>query len=124
VPPRKDGFGAVNLKQDLLKTVHDYVDSDEGKAKGFRSIADFVDKAVREGLEKQKPKYGHANVYEDHASIIDYDLRGEVNVYFREEGTAWCELHESTNCGHVEYALTLSDVLDAMKKKGWKRRNG
>jgi hypothetical protein len=68
-----------------------------------------------------KPRFQHINTYEDHAKIADYESRKIVSVYFR-DNEAYCDLDDAMDCEHIECALTLDDVREALKANGWKRR--
>ena len=62
----------------------------------------------------------HLNVLADHVKVVDYAIKLIVSVYFKEEGTVWCDYDQSNNCPHIDYVLQLPQVQDALKKKGWK----
>jgi metal-responsive CopG/Arc/MetJ family transcriptional regulator len=84
--PRTDGFGAVNLKEDLFKEVDAYLESEEGKKEGYKSRADFIDKAVRKALEEAKPRFTHINVFENLAIFHDNSIQDYIVILFREGG--------------------------------------
>ena len=68
------------------------------------------------------PRFEHINTYLDHAAIYDNELGRGIDVYFHENGIAWCDYCKSPNCEHIEYALTLPAVEEPLKTRGWKRR--
>lgn len=114
---------ALRLRRELIETIDKFVNSEAGKNRGYHSRADFIDKAIRQQLEAEKPKLEHVNTFEDHAKIADYELHRIVSIYFK-DGQAWCDHHESTTCYHIDYALSLPEVKKALKEHGWKRKNG
>jgi hypothetical protein len=68
----------------------------------------------------------HFNIDEKGVRILDRSLATEhspngriVDVYFKER-KAWCEYDDSSDCKHIEYALSLPIVKEILKKKGWK----
>ena len=68
----------------------------------------------------------HFNVDENGVKINDPSLATEysphgriIDVYFKNE-KAWCDYDNSSDCKHVEFALSLSIVQEILKKKGWK----
>ena len=69
----------------------------------------------------------HFNVSEQGVRILDRSLtskssRGRIiDVYFKPD-KAWCDYCESTNCNHVRFALSLTEVQDTLSKKGWKMK--
>ncbi len=60
----------------------------------------------------------HVNVYADHVTIAEKkDGKTRItNIYVRVNGRGvlrlWCELDESFECSHVEYAWTLPEVQE------------
>jgi hypothetical protein len=68
----------------------------------------------------------HFNLDENGVRILDRSLTNKyspngriIDVYFKEE-KAWCEYNDSSDCKHVEFALSLPVVQEIVKKKGWK----
>jgi hypothetical protein len=77
-------------------------------------------------LVKEIDLMEHFNLDENGIRILDKSLTTEhsprgriVDIYFKEK-KAWCEYDDSSNCKHVEYALSLPVVQEILKKKGWK----
>lgn len=62
----------------------------------------------------------HFNTYEDHATIRDHKLGLYIDIYPKPDGTLWCEHCESTKCEHIRFALTVPEIIEPLKKKGWK----
>jgi hypothetical protein len=60
------------------------------------------------GVKIQDPSL--ATKYSPHGFIVD--------VYFK-DGKAFCDYCQSSECKHVEYALSLPLVQKIFKKKGW-----
>ena len=112
-----DGFISVRLREDLIRKIDEFINTDEAKELGYHSRAGFIDKILR---EKIRTRFEHLNVYDDHVTIIDYDLRRTLNIYFKEEGV-WCEYDESEDCPHIEYVLTIPKVQEILEQKGWKK---
>jgi predicted nucleic acid-binding Zn-ribbon protein len=65
--------------------------------------------AGEKGVKIQDPSL--ATKHSPHGFIVD--------VYFR-DGKAFCDYCQSSECKHVEYALSLPLVQKIFKKKGWK----
>ena len=64
----------------------------------------------------------HFNTYNDHATIRDHKLGLYIDIYTRPEGELWCEHCESTKCEHIRFALTVPEITEPLKKKGWKHK--
>jgi len=56
------------------------------------------------------PRFEHINTYQDHATIKDNVLDKQVDVYFREDGGAYCELCNLEDCHHIDYVRSLPSV--------------
>ena len=119
----EDGFQSLRLRRELIKEVDEFVQTENAKKLGFRNRADFVDQAVRDKLRESKPRMEHINTLSDHATIVDYGIERIISVYFKEDGTVWCD-HDrsSSSCPHVDYVLQLPEVKEALEKKDWKRK--
>ena len=117
-----DGFQSLRLRRELIKEIDEFVQTENAKKLGFRNRADFVNQAVRDKLRESRSRMEHINTLFDHATIVDYSLERIISVYFKEEGTIWCDHDQSSSCPHVDYVLQLPEVQEALKKKGWKRK--
>lgn len=76
----------------------------------------------REHKEELLPPLEHFNLNEQGVLILDRTFRPKpriIEVYFKPEG-AQCEYCGSNKCRHVEFALSLPDVQEILRKKGWK----
>jgi hypothetical protein len=79
----------------------------------------------KEHQEELQPALEHFNVTENGVRILDRTIgtktsRGRIiDVYFKPD-KAWCEYCESSSCQHVQFALSLPEVQETLRKKGWK----
>jgi hypothetical protein len=122
MPPKKDdGFKTVRLKENLIAQVDAFLKTDEAKQLRITSRADFIAKATEERLENLRPRFRHINTFEDHALIADWDRRDFVSVYFKEDGTPYCEYHQAADCECARFALEVPKVVELYKRKGWRR---
>jgi len=120
-----DKYRGVTLQRELIDKIEQYIE--DYPEQGYKSIADFVTDAIRRRAEelnvfKLAPRFEHFNVYEDHATIWDKKLSLAVDVYPREDGTMWCKHCESTDCEHVEFALTVPEIIKPLEKRGWSHK--
>ena len=66
-------------------------------------------------------RFEHFNTFENYATIKDKKFPNSLfDIYPKEEGTLWCENCDSTECDHVKYALTVPEIIEPLRKKGWK----
>lgn len=117
----------VSIKKELADSVKIFIKANTGF--GFRSIAQFVEYAVRKRLEDLKvigpdilPRLEKINVDEDGVKIFDRDLHEVIQVFFKPKGIL-CGYCETPDCLHVEFALTDAEVKEQIRKKrleGWK----
>lgn len=56
------------------------------------------------------------NTYEDHATIIDNRIRRIIDLYPKPNGELWCEHCDRTDCEHVQFALTVPEIAEPLKK--------
>ncbi len=118
-----DGFSsATRLRNELVEQIDALVDSEMGRRLGYKSRADFIDKAIREKLLAIQGSMKHLNTYDDHVTVIDYELRRIVSIFIGENGLLWCDLDEKDSCPHIDYVLQLPDVQEALRRKDWKRK--
>ena len=72
----------------------------------------------REHEEELKPRLEHYNFNEQGMLVLDRDLNIIVQVHFKPD-KLWCE-HCGNRCRHTEFALSLPEVQEMLRKKGWK----
>lgn len=68
-------------------------------------------------------RFEHFNVYEDHATLFDNKTKRIVNVYFRNK-EPYCEHCEKFDCEHIRFALTLPQVVNPLRERGWVIEDG
>jgi len=101
-----------------------YVPADITKDSGFplrpRNVKIRIE--GRRLIIEPLPPFEHMNTYEDYATIIDNKLDRQAKIYFREDGTAYCDFCEETDCEHTDYVLTIEEVIKPLRERGWRRR--
>ena len=124
-------YRGISLQKELVGTIESYIKTHPEM--GYKSLADFVTDAVRDKCEKLGiftpemlgPPLEHFNISEQGVRILDRTLgngtsKGRIiDVYFKPE-KALCEFCDSSNCRHVQFALSLPEVQKILKEKGWK----
>ncbi len=115
----------VRVPSNMLKVVDIYLESELAKQKGFKSRSDVMAAALRDYLEKdgvypRKPRMSHFNVYEDNVKVVDNDIRRIATVYFK-SGKVFCDVCESEQCIHIDFAYGLPLVCEALAKNGYRR---
>jgi len=93
----------------------------------YRGTADFVSEAVRvriEDLRKShaQPRFEHFNMGENGVRISDRKIKLIADIYIKPQGM-FCDLDKSDNCEHIDYALTIPEIQEIIKKhlkEGWK----
>jgi len=115
----------ISVKTELAETIEKFVR--ENPNYGYRSIAQFMEDAARKRLEELRalgvpPRFGSFNKGPDGVRITDNRLGKIADIYFKPKGV-WCDLDKARTCEHIEYALTLPDVQEFIRrrrKEGWK----
>ena len=121
--PIEGNYTTIKLPNDLVTSMDKLIGT-----YGFKSRAEIVKEALRELLTKYKapepplPRYDHFNMGVHGVRITDRQLHRIADIRFRPEGI-YCELDESENCGHIEFALTVPEIKEIIRnkrKEGWK----
>jgi hypothetical protein len=55
--------------------------------------------------------------------ITDRQLHRIADIRFKPEGI-YCELNQSENCGHIEFALTVPEIKEKIRNKKKKQATG
>ena len=118
--PTDGNYTTIKLPNDLVTSMDKLIGT-----YGFKSRAEIVKEALRELLNKYKPplpRYDHFNMGVHGVRITDRQLHRIADIRFKPEGI-YCELDESENCGHIEFALTVPEIKEIIRnkrKEGWK----
>jgi len=117
----KPGWKSISLPEEMVEEIDRVIQ--QRPELGYKSVGSFVTSAVRRMIEETGPALEHFNVYEDHVTVIDRRRRTLVNVYFR-NGNVYCDVCEEKDCEHVQYALSIPKVEQALREKGWAIEEG
>lgn len=80
--------------------------------------SDIVSAAIRDFIEKHNPRYEHLNMIEDNVKVIDRERNDIATLYFRNGGLVQCDIDESSDCEHIEWALQQPKIKKALEEKG------
>ncbi len=120
---KKPEYKAISIKEEFALTIEDFIH--EHPELGYRSIAQFLEDASRRRLEllksehKELPRFEQVNTDENGVKVLDRQLKRVADVQIKPSG-AKCILDDSSSCEHVRFALSLPEVQDLIRKKGWK----
>ena len=113
----KDDWKTVNVKKAMMDEVERMLRTDAVRKDGITNMAQFVDLALREKIERlERMRFEHINMYDDHVKILDNKLgrTGRIlSVYFRDT-RAWCEYCDEHMCVHIQYAWEIPDVREVL----------
>ena len=121
--PIEGEYTTIKLPNDLVLSIDKLI----GKY-GFKSRAEIVKDALRDLLNQYKtaeaelPRFEHFNKGPDGVRITDRKLHRIADIYFKPDGIL-CELDQTDNCEHINFALTVPEIQDIIrkrKKEGWK----
>lgn len=119
---RKTPHVTVKIPQDLI----DEMDNLIGKH-GFRSRGEIAKEAIRQLMFTYKkqvpllPPFEHFNLNEHGVRIVDRNLNRIVDISIKPKGI-WCQYCEATDCRHIEFALSTTEIQSVIRKKrqdGW-----
>jgi len=123
MPETNQDYRGVSLKRDLVNEVEEYINT---HSKRYKSIADFIHEAIRmhfKELEKKNiPRFEHFNKGSDGVRITDRELHRIADIYFKPDGI-FCDLDKTNNCVHIDFALTVPEIRDIIRKhnkEGWR----
>ncbi|MEM4727204.1 MAG: hypothetical protein QXD04_02990 [Candidatus Bathyarchaeia archaeon] len=122
-------YRRISIKKELLDSVERYIYRNPDH--GYRSLAEFIEDAIRRrgeelGLFKEEEaRFEHFNCYEDHVTLWDKKFKRLVDVYFAPKPPyILCSICQASDCEHAQFALSIPDVLKALREKGWKIEGG
>lgn len=91
--------------------------------------AEWTAKLTHDELEKFKNLRAliHVNIYEDHITVMDIHMGHSriANIYAKPKGHEvyfWCDLHDDTDCYHIEYMFADPKLSDFIRS--WIEKNG
>ncbi len=125
---KKPEFKSISIKEEFAESIEKFVK--EHPELGYRSIAQFLEDASRRRLEELKSQIKTLPRFDkidgDASGVMIYDRELEdvkaVHVSIKPNGIK-CDFHQTDNCEHVKYALSLPEVLELIRKRrkeGWK----
>lgn len=135
---KESKFTKPSLKRELLDLVQQFID--EYPEYGFRSLAEFIEDAVRRRIDELRirqliPRFEHLNTFEDHVSIMDRKLgwddeKGQrhprlIDVYVRPISDSkfvfYCEFCGKSDCEHIKYVLSIRHkTVEPVERRGLK----
>ena len=117
-------YTSVSLKKEIMDKIQKFIE--DYPERGFRTITQFVEDAVREKAEKLRvfdltPRFEHFNLDEDGVKIRDRSVSHVVDVSFKPKGIQ-CSYCGEDSCRHVKFALSVPAIQKVIRKKreeGW-----
>lgn len=126
----KEGFRSITVKDHVYNYFYKKWKQREGyyqREHGVTSFAGFATWLLNRMLEQEQaenpliPRFEHFNIYDDHAKIRDRELGLYIEVLPKPKGELYCKHCDSTDCVHVQYALTVPEIMERLKKGRWGR---
>jgi len=79
----------------------------------------LINRYWRDHKEELKPTLQHFNLDEHGVMILDSSLNPPriIQVFFKPDGTADCELCESKTCRHIQFALSIPKVAEILERR-------
>jgi len=121
-------YRKISLKKELCDEIEKFIR--KHPEYGFRSIAEFVEDAIRRrafemGIlrEDLAPRFEHFNIYpeENRVTLWDRKLKRLVDVIFGPKPPyVICEVCGRNDCEHVHFVLHIPKVVQLLRDRGWK----
>lgn len=117
----------ISLKKEMMDEIEQFIN--DYPELGFRSLAQFVEDAVRRRKDELKvseriPRFEHKNTFSDRISITDKKFLGkEFDIYIQDKGKLRCENDESNDCVHVQFILEQHKIMKQLEQRGWKPKS-
>ena len=108
----QDGQATVRMDRILKEQIESWLHTDDGRKKGYKSLAQFVNKGARDLYEKEatpieKPTHFILPNLKEHNLTLDLDIYSD-HVY--------CNMCGTDNCVHVKILHTDKVVKKYLKK--------
>ena len=112
VSTQVDSQATVRMDKILKQSIEEYLSTEDARKKGYKSLAQFVNKGSRDLLNKEsqpqeKPTHFILPNLKDHNMTLDLDIYTD-KVY--------CNMCESDHCVHVKVFDEDKDVKKYRKK--------
>jgi hypothetical protein len=119
----RPNWDKVNVPAAMTDLIEQYLQTDIAKQRGLKNKSDVATEGIkilleRDGMYTRRPRFQHLNMYEDHVKVIDNDLGRIASVYFRRR-KIFCDLCETDECIHADFALSIPDVVNILREKGF-----
>jgi len=112
----------VRLRLDLSGTEADQflsVKHHLGVKNDTEVVRVLVNRYWRDNKEELQPTLQHFNLDEHGVMILDRSVEPPriIQVFFKPDGTADCELCESKRCRHIQFALSIPKVAEVLERR-------
>ena len=92
----------------------------ELREKGIYSPTQLVIHAFTEWIKKNPPRFEIINHDANIVRVRDREIGMVADVEFKNPDKVFCPLCHSSNCIHIMFVLSQPDVIEALRKRGWK----
>jgi len=92
----------------------------ELREKGIYSISSFVIHILNEWFMENPPRLEIFNHDVNIVRVRDRELNMIADVEFKMPDKVFCPLCRSPSCIHVRFALSQPDVVEDLRKRGWR----
>ena len=122
----RPGYTTITIGQDFhnkMSRLIEKLNEDAGYRK-YRSVSHFVEDTIMKYHMRQLIPLEHFNLGDEGVRVLDRTLgnsksRGRIIDVFFKPDRVWCDHCESADCKHVKFALSLPEVQEIIRKKGW-----
>jgi hypothetical protein len=116
----------INIPKDVYDEIVKYLETHEKelRRRHIKAISHLIEELWNHYKETKNimlEPLKHFNVYEDHVTIWDEEIKQLVDVYNR-NGKLVCTWCESETCRHIDFAYEIKEVQQAVKEGKVRRK--
>ena len=99
-----------------------YVPADITKDSGFPLVPRNVKIRIKDNLliVEPLPRFENITLHRDRAILIDNRMGSQCTLFFRKDGTLYCDICQKTTCDHIDYALKTEEVNTYLRTQDWR----
>ncbi len=122
----RPGWISISIPEKTINKIKKVIE--QNPHLGYKSTSSYITDALRKLFSEHTtliPRFRHININIKGNSIILRDnlVGRDVDIHFPTGGAAHCDDCGSAACVHIDYALSMHDVTEWLKRRGWKRKN-
>ena len=119
----REGWISISIPEEMINEIKKMIE--QNPHLGYTTISAYVTAALKRLFMEHStlvPRFLSAKIQEEQIILLDNKIGQDVAVSFETGGVAHCKYCDAADCEHIHYALTLQEVQEFLKRKGWERK--